>query len=249
MWADAISSTTRQSSTHGHAGADHNLYGGVFGVEFNAGTRGAAGLAIGHTWDRVNTFGMSRVKQDSQHAGAFGRAKLTASGAHSLWLEASASYGKTDSRGTLGASRERWSQDSCTLNVHANDVWQLDEETAVNFFGGLEYVATDSGHIDDLRTGSVQNLRGEIGAGVTRTIGRGMVFAEASLTGDMVRHNPQADLGTRRGGANPGRIGGSISVGGAYILNAHWSVNATYTFEGVKHNNSHNASVGATFRF
>ena len=249
VWADAIGSTTRQSSTHGHAGADHNLYGGVFGVEFNAGTRGAAGLAIGHTWDRVNTFGMSRVKQDSQHAGAFGRAKLTASGAHSLWLEASASYGKTDSRGTLGASRERWSQDSCTLNVHANDVWQLDEETAVNFFGGLEYVATDSGHIDDLRTGSVQNLRGEIGAGVTRTIGRGMVFAEASLTGDMVRHNPQADLGTRRGGANPGRIGGSISVGGAYILNAHWSVNATYTFEGVKHNNSHNASVGATFRF
>lgn len=249
VWADAIGSTTRQSSARGHAGADHNLYGGVFGIEFNAGTRGAAGLAIGHTWDRVNTFGMSRVKQDSQHAGAFGRAKLTAGGSHSLWLEASASYGKTDSRSTLGASRERWSQNNCTLNVHANNVWQLDEETAVNFFGGLEYVATDSGHIDDLRTGSMQNLRGEIGAGVTRTVGRGMVYAEATLLGDMVRHNPQADLGTRRGGANPGRIGGSISVGGAYILNAHWSVNATYTFEGVKHSNSHNASVGATFRF
>ncbi|MCQ2366405.1 MAG: autotransporter-associated beta strand repeat-containing protein, partial [Akkermansia sp.] len=249
VWVNAMGSRTRQSSAHGHAGADHDLYGGVFGVEFNAGAHGAAGLAIGHSWNRVNTFGMNRVKQDSQHAGAFARARLASQGANNLWLEASAAYGKTESRGALGAARERWTQNGCTLNLHANDVWQVSGESAVNFFAGLEYIATDSGTFDSLRSGSVQNLRGELGAGVTRTVGRGMVYAEAALLGDMVRHNPQADLGAGYRGANPGRIGGSISVGGAYAINAHWSVNASYTFEGVKHNNSHNAGVGATFRF
>ena len=65
----------------------------------------------------------------------------------------------------------------------------------------------------------------------------------------MVRHNPTADLDMRRRGANPGRIGASITVGGAYAITDHWSVNATYSFEGAKHNNSHNAGIGATLRF
>ncbi|MDO4817219.1 MAG: autotransporter-associated beta strand repeat-containing protein [Akkermansia sp.] len=249
VWADAIGSHTRQSSAHGHAGSDNTLYGAALGVEFNAGAHGAAGVAIGHTWDRVNTFGMSRVKQDTQHAGAFGRARVFSRGANSLWLEAAAGYGKTDSRGTLGYSRERWTQNSGTLTVHANDVMYISETTALNYFGGLEYTATDSGRIDDVRTGSVQNLRGEIGAGVTHAIGHGTVFAEAALTGDMVRHNPTAGVDMRRGGANPGRIGASITVGGAYAITDHWSVNATYSFEGAKHNNSHNAGIGATLRF
>ncbi|MCQ2365881.1 MAG: autotransporter domain-containing protein, partial [Akkermansia sp.] len=249
VWANAIGSHTRQSSAHGHAGSDNTLYGAALGVEFNAGAHGAAGVAIGHTWDRVNTFGMSRVKQDTQHAGAFGRARVFSRGANSLWLEAAAGYGKTDSRGTLGHSRERWTQNSGTLTVHANDVMYISETTALNYFGGLEYTATDSGSIDDVRTGSVQNLRGEIGAGVTHAIGHGTVFAEAALTGDMVRHNPTAGVDMRRSGANPGRIGASITVGGAYAITDHWSVNATYSFEGAKHNNSHNAGIGATLRF
>ena len=249
VWADAIGSHTRQSSAHGHAGADNTLYGAALGVEFNAGAHGAAGVAIGHTWDRVNTFGMNRVKQDTQHAGAFGRARVFSRGANSLWLEAAAGYGKTESRGTLGYSRERWTQNSGTLTVHANDVMYISETTALNYFGGLEYTATDSGSIDNVHTGSVQNLRGEIGAGVTHAIGHGTVFAEAALTGDMVRHNPTAGVDMRRGGANPGRIGASITVGGAYAITDHWSVNATYSFEGAKHNNSHNAGIGATLRF
>ena len=249
VWASAIGSHTRQSSAHGHAGADNTLYGAALGVEFNAGAHGAAGVAIGHTWDRVNTFGMNRVKQDTQHAGAFGRARVFSRGANSLWLEAAAGYGKTESRGTLGYSRERWTQNSGTLTVHANDVMYISETTALNYFGGLEYTATDSGSIDNVHTGSVQNLRGEIGAGVTHAIGHGTVFAEAALTGDMVRHNPTAGVDMRRGGANPGRIGASITVGGAYAITDHWSVNATYSFEGAKHNNSHNAGIGATLRF
>ena len=249
VWANAIGSHTRQSSAHGHAGADNTLYGAALGVEFNAGEHGAAGVAIGHTWNSANTFGMSRVKQDTQHAGVFGRARVFSRGANSLWLEAAAGYGKTESRGTLGYSRERWTQNSGTLSVHANDVMYISENTALNYFGGLEYTATNSGHIADARTGSVQNLRAEAGAGVTHAIGHGTLFAEAALTGDMVRHNPTSDLDMRRRGANPGRIGASITVGGAYAITDHWSVNATYSFEGVKHNNSHNASVGATFRF
>ena len=250
VWADAIGSHTRQSSAHGHAGADSTLYGAAFGVEFNAGEHGAAGVAIGHTWDRVETFGMGRVKQDTQHAGAFGRARVFSRGANSLWLEAAAGYGKTESRATLGGdTRERWTQDGATLSVHANDVVQVGESTALNLFAGLEYLATDSGRIGSVHTGSVQNLRAELGGGVTHTVGRGMVFAEAALMGDMVRHNPSATIGGKYSGANPGRIGAGITVGGAYALGERWSLNASYTFQGAKHNNSHSVDLGASCRF
>ena len=250
VWADAILSHTRQSSVHGHAGADSNLYGAALGVEFNAGEHAAAGLALGHTWNRVETFLPGRVKQDTQHAGAFGRARMLRCGAHSLWLEGSAAYGKTESRGTLGGdARERWTQDGATLSVHVNDAVQVGESTALNLFAGLEYLATDSGRIGPVHTGSVQNLRAELGGGITHTAGRGMVFAEAALTGDLVRHNPEATIGGKYSGANPGRIGAGITVGGAYTLDERWSLNATYTFQGAKHNNSHSVDLGTTCRF
>ena len=249
VWANAYGSMTRQSSTKGHAGADRDLTGAALGFETMAGEHGAAGIGIGHSWSRVNTFGMSRLKQDTQHAGVYGRARVHAFSNNSLWIEGSATYGKTESRGQLGYSRERWTQNSGSISMRVNDVQQINNDTSLNFFGGLEYLATNNGSIEDVKTGSVQNLRGEIGAGIRHAIGKGVVFAQAALQGDMVRHNPKANLGVSRHGANPGRIGGSISVGGAYSLGEHWSVNASYTFEGAKHNNSHNANVGATFRF
>ena len=249
VWANAYGSMTRQSSAHGHAGADRDLTGAALGFETMAGEHGVAGIGIGHSWSRVNTFGMSRLKQDAQHAGVYGRARVHAFSNNSLWIEGSATYGKTESRGQLGYSRERWTQNSGSISMRVNDVQQLNDDTSLNFFGGLEYLATDNGSIEDVKTGSEQNLRGEIGAGIQHAVGKGVVFAQAALQGDMVRHNPQANLGVSRHGANPGRIGGSITVGGAYSLGEHWSVNAAYTFEGVKHNNSHNANVGATFRF
>ena len=249
VWVNAFGNMTRQSTAHGHAGADRDLTGAALGFETMAGEHGVAGIGIGHSWGHVNTFAMSRLKQDAQHAGVFGRARVHATDKNSLWLEGSAAYGKTESRGQLGYSRERWTQNSGSLTMRVNDVLQLDGGTSLNFYGGLEYLATDNGRIDDLRTGSVQDLRGEIGAGIQHRAGDAVVYAEAALQGDMVRHNPQADVGIRRHGANPGRIGGSITVGGAYSLGEHWSVNAAYTFEGVKHSNSHNANVGATIRF
>ena len=249
VWMNAFGNMTRQSTAHGHAGADRDLTGAALGFETMAGEHGVAGIGIGHSWSRVNTFGMSRLKQDAQHAGVYGRARVHATDKNSLWIEGSAAYGKTESRGQLGYSRERWTQNSGSLALRVNDVLQLDSGTSLNFFGGMEYLATNNGNIEDVKTGSVQNMRGEIGAGIMHTVGNGVVFAEAALQGDMVRHNPQADVGIRRHGANPGRIGGSISVGGAYSLGEHWSVNAAYTFGGVKHNNCHSANVGATFRF
>ncbi|MCQ2366538.1 MAG: autotransporter domain-containing protein [Akkermansia sp.] len=249
VWVNAFGNMSRQSTVHGHAGADRDLTGAALGFETMAGEHGVAGIGIGHSWSRVNTFGMSRLKQDAQHTGVYGRARVHATDKNSLWIEGSAAYGKTESRGQLGYSRERWSQNSGSLAMRVNDVLQLDGGTSLNFFGGMEYLATDNGNIEDVKTGSVQNMRGEIGAGIMHTVGNGVVFAEAALQGDMVRHNPQADVGIRRHGANPGRIGGSISVGGAYSLGEHWSVNAAYTFGGVKHSNSHSANVGATFRF
>ena len=126
----------------------------------------------------------------------------------------------------------------------------IGQNTAVQGFGGLEYLALDSAKVQGERTGSVQNLRGEIGAGITHNAGRSSIYAEAALVGDMQRHNPVTTFdGIREQGLNPGRVGLKVSVGGSYRLNDTWSANAAYTLEAAEHNTQHSANIGVSYTF
>ena len=49
--------------------------------------------------------------------------------------------------------------------------------------------------------------------------------------------------------SNPGRTGGSLSVGAQYELNANWAVRGSYSFDAAEDSTEHNLNVGAMYKF
>ena len=117
-------------------------------------------------------------------------------------------------------------------------------------FAGVQYYASDSAAIGTTDTGSLQNLRAEIGVGASHRTGKLGVFGEIALHQDIARNNPTVSMeGVRSTGMNPGRTGINFTIGASYELSDKWSVNASYTGEFVENANAHSANVGASYKF
>lgn len=246
-WVSMLGGHSRMSGT---GGSDVNRMGGALGVELTVSESGNIGLAAGSTWSRLNPENHGRMHQNAQSVGLYGNAKLFGNATDSVWLSWDAAYGRTRTHGLVWNGSESWTQQSAVLATRATWARMIGQNTAVQGFGGLEYLALDSAKVQGERTGSVQNLRGEIGAGITHNAGRASVYAEAALVGDMLRHNPVTTFdGIREQGLNPGRVGLKVSVGGSYRLNDTWSANAAYTLEAAEHNTQHSANIGVSYTF
>ncbi|MCI7699348.1 MAG: autotransporter-associated beta strand repeat-containing protein [Akkermansia sp.] len=246
-WVSMLGGHSRMSGT---GGSDVNRMGGALGVELTVSESGNIGLAAGSTWSRLNPENHGRMHQNAQSVGLYGNAKLFGNATDSVWLSWDAAYGRTRTHGPVWNGSESWTQQSAVLATRATWARMIGQNTAVQGFGGLEYLALDSAKVQGERTGSVQNLRGEIGAGITHNAGRASVYAEAALVGDMLRHNPVTTFdGIREQGLNPGRVGLKVSVGGSYRLNDTWSANAAYTLEAAEHNTQHSANIGVSYTF
>ncbi|MCI6981832.1 MAG: autotransporter-associated beta strand repeat-containing protein [Akkermansia muciniphila] len=246
-WVSMLGGHSRMSGT---GGSDVNRMGGALGVELTVSESGNIGLAAGSTWSRLSPENHGRLHQNAQSVGLYGNAKLFGNATDSVWLSWDAAYGRTRTHGPVWNGSESWTQQSAVLATRATWARMIGQNTAVQGFGGLEYLALDSAKVQGERTGSVQNLRGEIGAGITHNAGRASVYAEAALVGDMLRHNPVTTFdGIREQGLNPGRVGLKMSVGGSYRLNDTWSANAAYTLEAAEHNTQHSANIGVSYTF
>ena len=246
-WISTMGGSSRISSEAGHAGADYTLTGAAFGIEAHLSADSTLGIAIGNSWGKVSTFSAYPVDQDSTHAGIYGNHKLN----DTLSLSWMAAHTRTESDVNLAGMPCTWSQDALQLDARLTWAKALTARTSVNAFGGLQYLATDRGECNGIKTGSLQNLRAEIGVGATHRItGDTMAYGELSFIGDVVRNNPTAALGgLRTHGTNPGRAGMNLSVGATHRLNDDWSVNATYNLELMQNITSHGLNVGATYSF
>ena len=246
-WISTMGGSSRISSEAGHAGADYTLTGAAFGIEAHITADSVLGLAVGNSWGKVSTFSAYPVDQDSTHAGIYGNHKL----GDTLSLSWMAAHTRTESDVNLAGMPCTWSQDALQLDARLTWAKSLTARTTVNAFGGLQYLATDSGECNGIKSGSLQNLRAEIGVGATHRItGDTMAYGELSFIGDVVRNNPTAALGGLRShGTNPGRAGMNLSVGATHRLNDDWSVNATYNLELMQNITSHGLNVGATYSF
>lgn len=159
-----------------------------------------------------------------------------------------AAYGRTESK-WQGMERE---QKNVQLDARATWAHRLNAGTTVSGFAGMQYYAGESADVaPGIESGSIRNLRGEIGAGIGhRATSKTSIYGELSFVGDMVRHNPTASIGEQReGGANPGRVGLNLSAGVNHALNEKWSVNASYNLELQERANSHSANIGADYKF
>ena len=155
------------------------------------------------------------------------------------------------------------------LNSRVNWNKKVNDKLCMSVFGGLEYFANNSDTVDGVKTGSIQNLRGEIGVGARYvawgtpavTDGKsGLVLAkgceklvlngEIRYMNDMVRSNPVVRMnGVSGEGANPGRQGIGIEAGATYRFGQRWSASANYGFNTMEDSKEHRVNVGAAYTF
>ncbi len=246
-WISTMGGSSRISTDGGHAGADYTLTGAAFGMEARLSEKSTVGLAIGNSWGKVSTFSAFPVDQDSTHQGIYGKHLLGSSTTLS-WM---AAHTRTESDAKLAGMACDWTQDALQLDARVDKLFAISDRTTVSAFVGMQYLATDKGECNGLSTGSLQNLRGEIGVSAAhKATDKAYVYGELSFIGDMVRNNPTATVGDYRSrGANPGRAGLNLSVGASYQLNDSWSLNGSYSLELMQNQTSHSANVGATYSF
>ena len=242
VWASAIGSSSRHSSAGGHAGADTNVSGGVFGLETQVGRASLFGMALGNSWTRVSAHGFGTIEQDTTHLGLYGQSNWS-SGISADW---SAAYGRSESE-AMGSD---WNQKHLQLDGRVSYNHELNARTVLSPFAGVQYYASDAAGIGTTDTGSLQNLRAEIGVAASHRTGKLGVYGEIALHQDLARNNPSVSMeGVRYTGMNPGRTGLNFTIGASYELNDKWSVNASYTGEFVENANAHSANVGASYKF
>ncbi|MBR5878561.1 MAG: autotransporter domain-containing protein, partial [Akkermansia sp.] len=248
VWMSAMGASSRLSSDGVAAGSDYNLFGAAFGMEQQLTEKSSLGLAIGNSRGKVSSFTSGRTKQDTLHTALYGQHLLQQSTSDALTLDWSAAYGRTESRW----NGMEWDRRALQLDVRATYAHQLNDKTTVSAFAGLQYYASDSATVaQGCESGSIQNLRGEIGVGIGhRATSKTSIYGELSFVGDMARNNPTATIGEHRvRGANPGRAGINLSAGVNHALNEKWSVNASYNMELMERANSHSANIGASYKF
>ncbi len=251
---------------HDIAGSDINLFGAAVGADMKVGRSSSVGVALGYVDGDVKPGSLRTVDQDGAYLafyGEHGLEKLDATSCLSLdWV---AAYGNTES----SVNGHDWEQDSLQLNSRLNWNKRINNKVCVTAFGGLEYFASNSDTVAGMKTGSVQNLRGEVGVAARYvawgtpavTDGKsGLVLAqgceklvfngEIRYMNDMVRSNPVIRMeGMSGGSTNPGRQGMGIEAGATYRINERWSASANYGFNAMDDSKEHRINAGAAYTF
>ena len=256
---------------HDIAGADIDLKGAAVGVDMKVGEKHNLGVALGYVEGDTKAKGWSALDQTSTYLAVYGEhglRKLSDTSCLSLdWVLA---YGQGESE----INSISWEQDSLQLNTRLSWNKKLSDKLCLSVFGGLEYYTNESDEVAGMKTGSIQNLRGEVGVGasyvvwgvpgsetvtdekgaeitVTGTGCRRLVLhGEVRVMNDMVRHNPVIRMdGLSGSGENPGRTGMGIEAGATYRVNDRWSASANYSFNAMDDSREHCVNVGASYTF
>lgn len=264
-WASLLGGMTDISGSGAAAGSDITLFGAAVGVDMKVGKRSSLGVAFGSTDGEVSADGLADIDQESGHIALYGEhglKKFTNNSCLSMdWVAAT---GTTESK-YMGA---KWEQDSIQLNTRLTWNKQVTDRFSYNVFGGLDYFASESDRVENCKSGSIQNLRGELGVGVRYVAGKDaqpitdgkcapapacecvVLYGEVSYINDMLRNNPSIEVnGLRGSGANPGRQGVGVEVGATIRLGKQWSASANYSFNAMDDSNEHVLNIGASRTF
>lgn len=266
-WASLLGGMTDISGSGAAAGSDITLFGAAVGVDMKVGKRSSLGVAFGYTDGEVSADGLADVDQEGGHIALYGEHGLKKFANNScLSLDWVAATGTTESK-YMGV---KWEQDSVQLNTRLTWNKQVTDRFSYNVFGGLEYFASESDRVENCKSGSIQNLRGELGVGIRYVAGKGaqpitdgkcapvsapacecvVLYGEVSYINDMVRNNPSIEVNGLRGcGANPGRQGVGVEAGATIRIGEQWSASANYSFNAMDDSNEHVLNIGASRTF
>lgn len=252
VWFAAMGNHRRLGSSPGLTGADISLYGGALGVA-RMFDHSFVGLSIGCTTGEVKPFATHQnVDQFGSYLALYSHHRLVSrESAGILALSLGAAYGNTESESVLTGRSVSWSQNSILMSARVDWQKKISENALAGVFGGLEYYASDSDNpTHNLKTGSIQNLRAELGITGQYRIADATLFAELSYFNDVARNNPiPAVYGYRGRGSNPGRQGVGVNVGAVYDFGHGWSGSAHYSFESMQDSREHSLNFGAHYCF
>lgn len=264
-WASLLSGMSDISGSGLAAGSDISLYGAAAGVDMKVGERSSLGVAFGYTDGEVSADGLGDIDQETGHIALYGEHGLLKF-ANNSWLNLDwvAATGTTESR-YMGT---KWEQDSVQLNTRLTWSKMVTDRFSYNLFGGLDYFDSGSDRAMNGKSGSIRNLRGEIGLGVRYVVREGaqpiadgkcapapacervVLYGEVSYINDMVRDNPSVEVdGLRGSGANPGRQGIGLEAGATFRLGEKWSTSAGYSFNAIDDSNAHVLNIGVSRTF
>ncbi len=247
-------------------GADISIEGAAVGADYKLGRRSLMGIALGYTEGKVSPTGLGKVNQDGYYAAVYGEHGLTSPNRENkLSVDWVLAYGSTESQhGDMN-----WEQDSLQLNSRLTWSRPVNKRLTTNAFVGLEYFATASDTVEGVKTGSIQNLRAEVGIGAgyvlwgrpspihnqtEQPMGNGceklVLHGELSYFNDLVRQNPIIRMNGASGeSTNPGRNGVEAEIGATYRINERWSTSANYSFSAMEDSTEHRVNVGAAWSF
>lgn len=248
-------------------GSDIDLEGAALGVDMKVGEASVLGIASGYVEGELRPNGsIQKHDSESSYLALYGQhrlAKLSPKSCLSLgWV---AAYGTTETK--IGSMNVE--QDSLQLNTRLSWNKKVTNRLCMNVFGGLEYYTNESDTVDGKKTGSLQNLRGEIGVGARYvawgtpavtdnksglTLSRGceklVLHGELRYMNDMVRNNPVVRMDGLSGtGTNPGRQGVGVEAGATFRISERWSASANYGFNTMEDSREHRVNVGASYTF
>jgi len=252
-------------------GGDVSVEGAAVGADMKVGKCSVLGVAFGYADGTVSPAGLRKVEQDGFYAAVYGEHGLKKLSADScLSLDWVAAYGDTES----DWNGMEWAQDSLQLNTRLSWNKKMTDRLCMSVFGGLEYFASESDTVNGVKTGSIQNLRGELGVGLSYvawgtpdtapvtdekgglvSAGTGgcrklVLHGELRYFNDLVRSNPVVEMSDIRGmGTNPGRQGFGVEAGATYRINDRWSTGANYGFNAMEDSQEHRVNVGASYTF
>ena len=248
-WATGYGLFSRLSSCNGASGAEYSIHGGAIGVEQLYVSGRTLGVALGYDWGHISPFSTSKVDQQSKHVAVYGRPLSATIGKSLLTLDLAAGLGNTES--DYDGLNTEWEQDYMQFDARATYAYLLTDDTTVRGFVEASYFTADSVSTSEMKVSELNNLRFKAGVGAARQLGKTIVFTEAALHYDTHRDNPHVTVNDfdYKGGAKPGRMGGSVSVGAMHQLNEDWSIRGSYTYEHANEHNSHSLNVGAVYAF
>lgn len=245
--------------------ADISVEGAAIGADMKLTERSTMGIAFGYTDGKVSPVGLRKINQDAYYAAVYGEHVLrNRTPRTSLVLDWVMAYGSTESeQGSMS-----WEQDSLQLNSRLSWNRRVSDRLTVTAFGGLEYFATNSDTVDGVKTGSIQNLRAEIGVGTDYVLwgapaqvnsktgqpssgcDRLVLHGEVSYFNDLMRNNPVIRMnGVSGSSCNPGRHGLGIEAGATYRINDKWTTSANYSFNAMEDSTEHRLNIGASMSF
>ena len=257
FWASGMGDFSRVSTEGSVSGFDYNGGGYAIGADHAFSKNLVAGLTLGQSFgtNKANDGGYASFDQRGIMGGLYGRF-LSEQGQDSLLIvDAYASYGNVENRGTaalFGAdelARDTWNDDVWSLGLKTSWQIRLDKASTLTPFIGLDYVHGAQGDVNmttstinrRFRDGSMQNLSLPVGLTYRTTLSLGAeqyLIPEVTVAyvADVVRDNPsvKSDIPGARiktYGSAPGRNAIHANAGLGWIITPEWSVGLYYNIE------------------